>query len=166
MKVDIKVKMKAEYIYDLLLFHTYSKLSGFLINLLGLTIIMAGGFLLKAGSLRFHQAMLNLALGFLVLCFTPVNLMLQARRMIRQPRYQSEIVYGFDDTGIEEHIGNTVNSYAWDQVNKVVSTPKNIAFYVQETSALILPKKNFGNNFMPVMKLIAGNMGRERIFIR
>ena len=47
MKVAVEVKMKAEYIYDLLLFHTYSKLSGFMINLMGLTVIIIGGWRLK-----------------------------------------------------------------------------------------------------------------------
>lgn len=40
MKVYVKVRMKAEFIYDLLLFHTYSELSGFLVNLLGLAVII------------------------------------------------------------------------------------------------------------------------------
>ena len=47
MKVYVKVRMKAEFIYDLLLFHTYSRLSGFLVNLLGLAVIITGGFLLR-----------------------------------------------------------------------------------------------------------------------
>ena len=55
MKIYVNVRMKTEFIYDLLLFHTYSKLSGFLVNLLGLMVIMAGGFLLKRGEIQLFQ---------------------------------------------------------------------------------------------------------------
>ncbi len=40
--MKIEVTMRAEHIYDLLLFHTYSRLSGFLVNVLGLAVIVAG----------------------------------------------------------------------------------------------------------------------------
>lgn len=166
MKIYVNVRMKTEFIYDLLLFHTYSKLSGFLVNLLGLMVIMAGGFLLKRGEIQLFQTFLYLACGLVILCFTPFSLKLQARKMMRQPRYNSDIVYGFDENGIEETIGCSVNFYAWNHVKKAVSTPKDIAFYTNETSALVLPKESFGNNFMPVMKLVTGNMTMDQIFIR
>ncbi|MFQ9704757.1 MAG: hypothetical protein ACLR0U_27750 [Enterocloster clostridioformis] len=56
MKVYVKVRMKAEFIYDLLLFHTYSRLSGFLVNLLGLAVIITGGFLLRNQTIQLRQA--------------------------------------------------------------------------------------------------------------
>lgn len=55
MQVDVAVKMKAEFIYDLLLFHTYSKLSGFLVNVLGLAVMITGGFLVGAGKVSVYQ---------------------------------------------------------------------------------------------------------------
>lgn len=166
MKIYVNVKMKTEFIYDLLLFHTYSRLSGFLVNLLGLMVIMAGGFLLKRGEIRLLQTFLYLACGLAVLCFTPFCLKLQARKLMRQPRYGSSIVYGFDEHGIEETVGDSVNFYTWNHVERAVSTPKDIAFYTNEASALVLPKESFGNNFIPIMKLVTGNMTGDQIFIR
>lgn len=166
MKIYIQVKMKAEFIYDLLLFHTYSKLSGFLINLLGLSVIMAGGFLLKKGEINITQSLLYLTGGLFILCFTPINLRLQAKKMMSQSRYSYQIMYGFHKDGIEESIGKTINSYSWENVEKVISTPKDIAFYIKETSALVLPKESFGDEFIPVMNLIIHNIRRDRIFIR
>lgn len=48
MEISVKVKMKVEYIYDLLLFHQYSKFSGFFVNMMGLAVIILGGFSLAA----------------------------------------------------------------------------------------------------------------------
>ena len=97
---------------------------------------------------------------------TPINLRLQAGRMMGQPRYDSEIQYGFDENGIEEKLGEQVRTYGWNTVQKAVSTPKDIAFYIEESSALVLPKESFGENFMPVMKLVASSLSRDRIYIR
>ncbi len=86
--------------------------------------------------------------------------------MIKAPKYNDVIRYEFDSQGIEEVVGDNVNSYPWSKIKKASSTPKNIAFYVSDDSALIVPKESFGDNFMPVMKLIAENMTRDRIYIR
>ena len=133
MKVYVKVRMKAEFIYDLLLFHTYSRLSGFLVNLLGLAVIITGGFLLRNQTIQLCQAFVYIAVGVMILMFTPINLRLQAGRMMGQPRYDSEIQYGFDENGIEEKMGEQVRTYGWNTVQKAVSTPKDIAFYIEES---------------------------------
>ncbi len=166
MKTAVDVKMKANYIYDLLLFHTYSKVSGFIVNLMGLAVIVMGGFSLGAGKISMAQCLLYIAAGLCVLAFTPLNLKLQSRKMIKAPKYNDIIHYGFDEQGIEEVIGDKANTYPWSQVKKAIATPKNIAFYVNDESAIIVPKESFGESFMPVMKLIAQNVSRDKIYIR
>ena len=165
MKIAVDVKMKAQFIYDLLLYHTYSKFTGFVINLVGLSVIVMGGYSLKAGRITMGQCALYIAVGLCVLCFTPFNLKMQSKKMIKSPKYEDVIRYNFDEQGIEEVIGDKINTYSWSKVKKATATPKNIAFYVTDESALILPKESFGENFMPVMKLVAENMSREKIYI-
>ena len=107
-------------------------------------------------TIQLHQAFVYIAVG----------VMIQAGRMMGQPRYDSEIQYGFDENGIEEKMGEQVRTYGWNTVQKAVSTPKDIAFYIEESSDLVLPKESFGENFMPVMKLVVSNLSRDRIYIR
>ncbi|MHB8128291.1 MAG: YcxB family protein [Mobilitalea sp.] len=162
----VTVKMKSEFIYDLLLFHTFSKFSGFLVNVLGLAVIITGGLMLGLDKIQLLQALLYVAAGILFLSYTPFTLKRRAKQLAKAPQYQSEIIYDFDETGIKEEMSEKVNSYPWSQVEKAISTPKNIAFYVGKEEALILPKENFGANFLPVMKLIAENVTRDKIYIR
>lgn len=166
MKIAVDVRMQAKFIYDLLLYHTYSKFSGFVVNLLGLAVIVMGGFSLRAGRISMAQCGLYLAAGLCVLGFTPLNLKIQSKKMMKAPKYNDVIRYEFDSQGIEEVIGDKVNAYPWSHVKKATATPKNIAFYISDEAALIVPKESFGENFMPVMKLIAENMTRDRIYIR
>ncbi len=162
----VTVKMRSEFIYDLLLFHTYSKFSGFLVNVLGLAVIITGGLMLGMNKIELLQALLYVVAGILFLSYTPFTLKRRAKQMIKAPQYQSEIVYGFDEFGIRELMSDKENRYTWGQVEKAISTPKDIAFYVGKEEALILPKESFGDHFLPIMKLIAENVTRDRIYIR
>jgi len=164
--MKIQVKMKKEFLYDLLLFHTYSQFSGFLINVLGLAVIIAGGILLGMDKISLTKGILYVAAGVIFLSYTPFTLKLKAKNMMKAPRYQKDIFYEFDEEGILETIMENKNRYAWNQVEKAISTPKDIAFYVGDEEALILPKESFGEHFMPVMKLIAEHVTRDKIYIR
>lgn len=166
MKINIDVKMKSEYIYDLLLFHTYSKFSGFMVNVLGLAVIIIGGIRLGTGDLEMYQALMFIAAGTGFLAYTPFTLKRKAKQLMKLTRYSNDITYGFDENGIEELFADSNNAYSWDQVEKAIATPKDIAFYVGNDEALILPKESFQENFMPVMKLVADNLTRDKIYIR
>lgn len=164
--MKIEVTMRAEHIYDLLLFHTYSRLSGFLVNVLGLAVIVAGGILLSTNRIGVENALLYVGAGFLFLSCTPLSLYLKSRKMIAAPCYKERTVYTFFDQGFSTQNVGVENSYSWSQVEKAVSTPKDIVFYVNKGEALILPKESFHDYFMPVMKLIAENLTRDKIYIR
>jgi hypothetical protein len=137
-----------------------------MINVSGLGIIITGGLMLGMDKIQLIQALLYVAIGILFLSYTPFTLKRKAMKMIKAPQYQSEIAYGFNEEGIEEEMLGQVNHYSWSQVEKAISTPKDIAFYVGKEEALILPKESFGENFLPTMKLIAENVTRDRIYIR
>lgn len=167
MNTCVNVKMKAAYIYDLLLFHMYSKFSGFLINLLGLTVLIIGGLRLGKGDLTLMQTAFYVVGGFFILAYTPYTLKRQSKKMIQAEKYQNELVYSFNEAGIHEKIDEErATEYNWDQIIKAIATPKTISFYISETEALIIPKECFGDAFGPIMNLVVKHMTMDRIFIR
>ncbi len=166
MAIVVDVWMKAAYIFDFTLHQTYAKLSGFLTNLAGLSVIIIGGMRLRTGALRLWEALAFVALGICIIAWTPLMLYLRARKLAGAQKYHAPIRYSFDTEGITERMGDHTHTYLWSQVAKAVSTPKTIAFFLSETEALIVPKENFRENFMPVMKLIFGNLTRDQIYIR
>lgn len=164
--VKIDVKMKAEYIYDLLLFHTYSKFSGFMVNVLGLAIIIIGGLSLGMGKMNMFQSVICIMAGIGFIAYTPLNLKLKAKQLMKLDRYSNDISYEFSENGIAENTSGNIINYEWSRVEKAIATPKDIAFYVGNDEALILPKEDFKENFMPVMKMIVQNVTRDKIYIR
>ncbi|MGL5435183.1 MAG: YcxB family protein [Lachnospiraceae bacterium] len=166
MNVCIRVKMKSEYIYDMLLFHMYSRLSGFLINMTGLAIIIMGGLWLRAEKLTLVQALVYVFIGLSVLVYTPLSLKMRADKIVKQQKYQSEIEYQFGNNGFTELISGKEVNYDWANVKRAVSTPKDIVFYMEDSTVLVFPKVSLQEDFMDLMKLIVCNMTREQVYIR
>ena len=56
------------------------------------------------------QCALYIAVGLCVLCFTPFNLKMQSKKMIKSPKYEDVIRYNFDEQGIDiSHITRCTN---------------------------------------------------------
>ncbi len=166
MKPTLNFQMKAEYIYDLLLFQVYSKFSGFLVNLLGLTVIIIGGLRLGKGELTLLQTAFYLMAGFLILAYTPLQLKRKAKYMMGDEKNQQEVSYAFDENGIEEQFSENSRLYTWEDFDKVISTPKTITFFHSDSTAIIMPKETFGDAWAPVMQLILAHMPVSKILIR
>lgn len=190
--------MKAEYIYDFMLHQTYSKLSGFLINIAGLSLIIISGLRLRSSSLTLGQALILVIIGLCILAYTPLFLYFRVKQAEKENTFTKNIRCSFDKNGIAfeplekirklqeaesiccvpaaftnketEKMQRSANSascvYRWQDLSKVISTPKTIAYFISNTQAYIIPKIDFGNQFLPVMKLTFENMSRDKIYIR
>ena len=55
----IRVQMTRELLFDFLLYHTYSKASGFLVNMLGLGVAAVGGVMQAMGQIKTGQLALR-----------------------------------------------------------------------------------------------------------
>lgn len=166
MKIMVEVKMRGEYIFDLLLFHMYSRFSGFLMNLLALSVMILGGWRFSRGEAGLYQALAYFFLGIAIIGFTPLSLKRRANRLMRQEKYQNPIQYSFDQDGIEEIIRGKSSHYGWKDIYKAIATPKDIAFYSSEHEVMVIPKVSFGEDFMLIMKLVFEHVSREKIYIR
>ena len=54
-------------------------------------------------------------------------------------------------------------TYEWEQIQKVVTTPKTIGFYYETEKALIVPKPDFGDKFVPIFTIIATQLRQSKV---
>ena len=95
------VNMTKEALYDFLLFHAYSKFSGFLVNVLGLAIVFMGIFSYTTGRVNGVGAALYLAAAALFLGGTPIQLKMRAKKqVVINKEYNSPAEYTFSEAGI------------------------------------------------------------------
>lgn len=165
--MKMTVNMTKEALYDFLLFHAYSKFSGFLINILGLAIAFMGVFSYTTGKVNGTGAALYLAAAVFFLGSTPVQLKMRAKKqVVVNNEYNVPAEYTFSEEGISIEQNGEVKTYAWDQIERAVVTPKTIGIYYTPESAMILPKEDFGNQFVPIFTTIATQLGQSKVRMR
>ena len=59
----------------------------------------------------------------------------------------------FDEEGITVEYSDKTQKFPWEQIVKVVVAPKTIGFYYDADQALIVPKPDVGDCFVPIMTL-------------
>lgn len=161
------VNMTKEALYDFLLFHAYSKFTGFLINILGLAVAFMGLFSYATGRTGVTGMILYLAAAALFLGSTPLQLKMRAKKQVVVNReYNVPAEYTFSEEGISIEQNGEVKTYAWDQIERAVVTPKTIGIYYAPERAMILPKEDFGDQFVPIFTTIATQLGQSKVRMR
>ena len=141
------VNMTKEALYDFLLFHAYSKFSGFLVNILGLAVAFMGIFSYTTGRVSGIGAALYLVAAVIFLGGTPFQLKMRAKKQVVVNReYNAPVEYTFSE--------------------RAVVTPKTIGIYYAPECAMILPKEDFGDQFVPIFTTIATQLGQSKVRMR
>lgn len=137
----ITVRMTDIYLFDFTLYHTYSKLAGFLTNILVAAIV------------------------FIV--YTPLLLKYRSKKQVKRiERYHVPNEMTFNDEGIQVEFADKKETYEWEQIQKVVTTPKTIGFYYETEKTLIVPKPDFGDKFVPILTLATKKLEPARVHLR
>lgn len=164
----ITVRMTKEALYDFLLFHAYSKFSGFLINILGLAVAFMGVFMYVSGKTGAVGVVLYLVAAFIFLGYTPIQLKMRAKKQVQvNPEYRSPVEFVFsEEEGITVETEGEKKQYPWEEIQRAVVTPKTIGIYYEEERALIIPKQDFGDQFPDIFQMIARHLGMNRVRMR
>lgn len=164
----ITVRMTKEALFDFLLFHAYSKLGGFLVNVLGLAVAFLGIILYVSGKTGAANVVLYLCASFAFLAYTPIQLKARAaKQLLTNPEYSLPVEYIFsEEDGIHMEWGGRRKNYPWEEIQRAVVTPKTIGIYYEEERALIIPKPDFGEQFAEIFQMIARHLGMKNMRMR
>ena len=159
----ITVRMTKETLYDFLLYHAYSKFSGFLINILGFAIIFMGVFSYVSGRTGAIGVVLYLIAAAAFIGYTPLQLNLRAKKQVQvNPEYKGPVEYTFsDEDGITAQWEGGNRHVEWADVKRAVVAPKTIGVYYGKDQAFILPKKDFGDEFLPIYQMIVRHLAEN-----
>ena len=160
----IRVQMTKELLFDFLLYHTYSKASGFLVNMLGLGVGVIGAVMQAMGRIDTGQLGLYLLAAAAVLLYTPLLLRHRAKTQMQvNTEYRDPREYVFSEQGIRVIQNENETEYDWSQIERTVTTPKTIGIYYGKDRAFIIPKESFGDSFVPVMQMVIQHIGLNRV---
>lgn len=160
----ITVYMTKEALFDFLLFHAYSKFTGFLINILGLAVMFMGIILYVTGKTGTIGVVFYIAAAIMFLGYSPLQLKMRAKKQVKlNKEYSDPIEYTFSETGILTEREGMKQEYTWSEIEKAVVTPKTIGIYYEPEKALIIPKEDFGNQFVSIFQMIGIHLGRAKV---
>ena len=164
MQETIRVQLTEDTLYDFILFHTYSRFSGFITNILGLAVAFMGIILIVTKKTDFLGFSYYIVAAAAFLCFTPLRIKLNTRKLLQKnDSFREPCEYCFCDEGIKKIQSGAETLYSWESVQKIVATPKTIGIYLTTDEALIVPKFAFENRFMNVMQIVAQHVTREKV---
>ena len=158
MELEFDVKITSNILYDYMLRHTYSSLSGLMGSLVGVLMLM-----LYAS----NRQPICLIIGVVILLYLPWTLFIKSKQQaLNTPAFKKPLHYRLSDEGIEVSQDETTEKMGWDDMYKAVSTSRRIIVSTTRTNACIFPKQDLGENRYKVIEIISTHMPPKKVKIR
>lgn len=152
-EVKFSVQMKTGYMFDFLYWHSYHGITGiinYVLSFAGVVALLAG-----FGKGNTAVTVMLVALASLFTVINPLLLLYKAAGQIkRTPMFAKPLHYKFDTRGFSVSQENTSDSAEWNSVVLIRETGKSIILYMGAANALILPKKEIGDQIGELKKLM------------
>lgn len=154
MELRVKSKITADELYSFLMHHAYSSVWGFTGILISICALLAfGQMCINGGNILTKICLIVTALLFLVI--QPVRLYIQSQRlMVNDKGYAEPIEYFFNHAGITLTQGHDQAFYAWGEIEKVVSTKKVVAIYVNKKRVFKISKHDIIDQYDDFRQII------------
>ncbi|MDD6810546.1 MAG: YcxB family protein [Lachnospiraceae bacterium] len=158
MEVEFDVKMESGILYDYMMHHTFSSLSGLLGAVVGALLLIA---------FYADRQVIFLVAGLIILIYQPWTLFLKSKQqMLNNPAFKKPLHYKLTEEGIEVSQDGEVQNQKWEDMHKAVSTNSSIVVYTTPVNACIFPKKDLGENKYKVIEMISTHMPPRKVKIR
>lgn len=165
MTVKFKVKMTDKIMYNFLLYHNYTSMTGLVGTILG--VLLLGVAVAKGTAGDMQTAILFFAISVFVLMSTPMTLKATAKNQVKNtPMFQEPLEYEISEKGIMVSQNEESALNEWKDFAKVVSTSNSLILYITRVRAIILPREAMGDDYMKVVEMISKNVPAKRVKIR
>ncbi len=152
-EVKFSVQMKTVYMFDFLYWHSYHGITGIInyaLSFAGIAALIAG-----FGKDNTMVTVMLVALASLFTVINPLLLLYKAARQVKKtPMFAKPLHYKFDTREFSISQDSNSDSAKWDSIVFIRETGKSIILYMGASNALVLPKKEIGNQLGDLKKLM------------
>ncbi len=165
MSVKFKVQMTEKYMYDFMLYHNYTSMSGLMSAVAGVLCFVV--FTQNALKGEAGSSLVWLMCAILFLVVSPYTMKTRAKSQVQNTEmFQKPLEYEFTEEGITVRQDDQEMTNAWTDFTKAVSTQKSVILYLGRVRALIFPKECMGEQYEEVIKMIHTHMPPAKVKIR
>lgn len=159
MELEFDVKITGNDLYDYLMYHNFTSLSGLLGTMVG--ALMVVGFFMNT------QNVILLIAGVVILLYLPWTLFIKSRQQIvNNPAFKKPLHYVLSDEGIMVSQDEVEQMQKWEDMFKAVSTRNSIIVYTTKYNACIFPRRDMGEKTTKAIEMISTHMPPSKIKIR
>ncbi len=156
--LELDVKIESGDLYDYMMAHTYSGASGIIGSCVGALCVIMG---------LMRQQWIFLIVGIVVILYVPWTLFLKSKQQaINNPVFKQPLHYVLDEEGITVSQGESVQSQAWKDMYKAISTSRSIIVYTSPINATILPRRVLKEHQTECIEIISTHMPPNKVKIR
>lgn len=165
MTIKFNVKMTEKAMYNFMIYHNYTHLSGIAAVLCGIVTLALGiNAAMKGG---YTECVGLFACTFVFVGMTPITLKSRAKAQIANSKmFQKELTYELSEEGVTVIQEDQSITNKWDEFSKVVSTGQSLILYVTRMRALIFPKESLGDQYAAAVQMISAHVEPKKVNIR
>lgn len=161
MKTEFDIQLHTIDMYRYNLYHTYTTASGYLAILISFIAFAAA--VRKWGEVSLSQSVLYVALGVILLVYTPLTLYLRSKQQVQGSMvFKNVLHYTIDDTGVTTSQGEMSSTLLWEQVYRVVATKHNILVCINPRNAFIIPKEQVMQEYNTIRQIAQKHLEKYR----
>lgn len=161
MKTEFDIQLHTIDMYRYNLYHTYTTASGYLAILISFIAFAAA--VRKWGEVSLSQSVLYVALGVILLVYTPLTLYLRSKQQVQGSMvFKNVLHYTIDDTGVTTSQGEMSSTLLWEQVYRVVATKHNILVCINPRNAFIIPKEQVMQEYDTIRQIAQKHLEKYR----
>lgn len=154
MKLEIETKINVAELYEFTINHNYKSFHG-IVSLL-FSIASAVGAVVFWDRLSIMNRVLIILFALMFTVFEPVGCYIKVCKQVKNA-FSQPIKYIFDKNGLKIVQGEASAQCQWHEIMKVTSTKNLVNVYTTPVRAFILPKKDIGQQFEDLKKLMQDN---------
>lgn len=162
MEIKLKVELNEKEMFNFMMKHTYSTISGYIGLLLSVCALI--GFVMTVGNEEVTITY-KLVLIFTALLFTviqPLNLYFKSKSQVKNNEsINKPLEYKFTDSLIHISQGEEQADYEWNQVTKVSASGLCLFLYVSKYRAFVLPRRCFEKGELSAFREMVGRNAKS-----
>lgn len=149
-KVTTNIGVKEEF--EFALYHTYTGFAGYSGILMSICALVA--FFNTFGRVTMFTSLVLLFCALLFIVVKPLTLFIHAKKKIKEDEKVGKINYIFDDVMFTASQDNRSMTVYYNKLYRVRECCYSILIYTEKKHAMIIPKKDLGNHYEALKKLM------------
>lgn len=165
--VTFTVKLTSKDMMDYNMYHNYRNVSGIASLILGIIMLVLFVVSGSDSDVNISYRLLMVFFGLFFTVFTPVRIALKSAQQVKlTPSFTKPLKYTVSKESIIIEQDDMKAEFPMSEVYKVSDTGKSIVVYVNKVRAYIFPKRDIGDSYNELIRIIREAIPAKKVKVK